>query len=271
MKICVVNIQVEEIAQLFTYYAQEVGRKVLRADTKVDVKSPKPGITRGFDQPFAYFRFLNTREIIEKIIEAEKEGYDAAVVHCFLDPGIREAREIVNIPVIGPGESTLLFAHMLGYKFGIVTPAVRKMIPLVEDMLKRYGLETRAILNPVRPMSMPFEEFLLKGEIKVREEVVADLLQKGRECVADGAEVVVIGCTALGPLCTLSEVAKIPELDVPMLDCLAVALKVAETVADFNQKLGLPPVSRVNLYAMPREKDFKRVRETFGLRPIAGS
>ena len=89
-KICVINIQGEEISGLFTYYAKEVGAKVLRPETKLDTKSPDPGVKRAFALSSSYVTLLNKREMIEQIIEAEKEGYDAVVLHCFLDPGLRK-------------------------------------------------------------------------------------------------------------------------------------------------------------------------------------
>jgi allantoin racemase len=44
-------------------------------------------------------------EILSRIIEAEKGGYDAVVVHCFGDPALHAARECVRIPVVGAGEN----------------------------------------------------------------------------------------------------------------------------------------------------------------------
>jgi Asp/Glu/hydantoin racemase len=48
---------------------------------------------------------LATPEMIEKIVQAEKEGVDAVIVDCTSDVGVKEARQIVRIPVIGPGET----------------------------------------------------------------------------------------------------------------------------------------------------------------------
>lgn len=264
-RICVVDIVAEEISQQFTYFAKEVSAKVMNPGTEVGVKALNPGMVSlaGFG---AYFEFLNRGQIIEKVIEADREGYDAVVVHCFADPGVRIARSVVNIPVIGPGESSLLFACMMGYKFGVVTVNAPNAVPGMEAMIREYALEDRAIHKPVRPITMPWKEWLRKGPKEAIELVLPDIIEKSRECVADGADVIVIGCTMLGPLCTLSGIAKIPDSDIPILDCLAVALKTAEHVVDLNAKLGLPPVSRASLYGQPREKDFNRFREVFGLK-----
>lgn len=265
-RICVVNIQGEEISDHFTYYAKEVAARVLRPETQLDTKSPKPGLTRAFGLSSSYIRSLGRSAIIEKIIEAEKDGYDAVVVHCFLDPGVREAREVVNIPVIGPGESSLLFGCMLGHRLAIITPNEPKLIPDYYNMLRLYGFENRAITNAVRTMTMPWREFILKLNKEGRDEVIANIIDVARDCIAEGAEVIIPGCTGLGPLFTIAGIASLPDLEVPILDCLAVAIKTAEYVVDFKERTGLPAISRACAYKIPREKDLMVARKDFGLK-----
>lgn len=268
-KICVVNIHGEEISKLMSNYAQKISSKGLRPDTEVVVKSPRPGYRRAYDASYSYAQGLNKKGMLERIVEAEREGCDAVVVHCFLDPSAREAREIVDIPVIGPGESTLLLATMMGHKFGIVTVNDPKVIPDTERMIAMLGLRDRAIPHPVRTMTMSLKEFSVKGGMEMpaefRKEVVDDVIQRARECVADGADVVVIGCTGLSPLLTAEGAVVIEDHGVPILDCLAVALKFAEAFADFRIRMGLPSVSRRGLYAKPNEKAFRGIAERFGL------
>ena len=39
--------------------------------------------------------------VLNKIMQAADQGYDAVAIGCFLDPAMQEAREVVSIPVIG--------------------------------------------------------------------------------------------------------------------------------------------------------------------------
>jgi allantoin racemase len=48
---------------------------------------------------------LSTPGMIEAIQRAEKDGVDAVLVDCTSDVGVKEARQRVRIPVIGPGET----------------------------------------------------------------------------------------------------------------------------------------------------------------------
>ena len=262
--LCYINITEAEPSRAYLEIVRKVFDQISRSDTNIDIKSVGPGLSRVFDPLYSYFALLNKVAIIDKIIEAEREGYDAVVVGCFLDPGVREAREIVNIPVIGLAESSMIFACLLGHRFAIVTLNERKAVPDLENEIRTYGLESRAITNPIRMITMPTMQIFTKG-LEQPEIVAADILEQSRKCVPDGAEVIVVGCNGLGPLCTISNVTEVEESHVPILDCVSVAVKVAETLVDSRTSLRIPVPSRAGLYMRPTEKAIKRVRTVFGL------
>src|SRR5215470_4871721 len=70
-------------------------------------------------------------DFLRKAKEAEAARCDAVICDCFADPGVRAARELVNIPVIGPGEASMLLAASLGQKFSVIT-VLRQVFPLIE-------------------------------------------------------------------------------------------------------------------------------------------
>jgi len=53
-------------------------------------------------------------DVIRLVKEAETEGCDAVIIWCGGDPALEAARELVDIPVIGPGESMRAIASILG-------------------------------------------------------------------------------------------------------------------------------------------------------------
>ncbi|MEW6034636.1 MAG: aspartate/glutamate racemase family protein [Chloroflexota bacterium] len=266
MRICFVNITIEEVSGPYFDLLRQLFARVVRTDAAVDIKSVKPGIRKAFEGSNPYFILLDKREIVEQVIAAEKEGYDAAVVGCFLDPGVAEARSVVSIPVVGPGEATIHYACLLGNRFGIVTLDDRQLIASEETMLRQHGLESRTIPRPVRPISLPSYEVFTRG-LKEPRIVASAVLEQAKHCVADGAEVVVVGCAGLGPECTLAGVSKVPEGEAPILDCITIALKTAEVMVDLRAVIGLPPSSRVGLYRSPTSKALHDVRRSFGLEP----
>ena len=263
MKLCYVNTNTEEASRPFLSIVAKLLRQVARPDTEIDIKSVSPGLERISDG-HPYFFFLNKKSIVERIIEAERQGYDAAVVGCFLDPGVSEARGIVNIPVIGLGESTMHFACQLGKKFGIISPNMPPIISETEDKIRIHGLQDRVIPHSVRGISMSIYDVFTKG-MQNPKIVAEDIVQKAKECVDEGADVVIVGCNGLAPFCTASGVAKVGEDEIPLIDCVSVGIKTAEMVVDLNKKLGLPFISRAGFYSLPRQKDLDRVRTSFGL------
>src|SRR3977135_3199178 len=52
-------------------------------------------------------------------LQAEREGYDAAVPLGTLDLGVDGGRSLVDIPIIGPCEAMFHIAAQLGERFGI--------------------------------------------------------------------------------------------------------------------------------------------------------
>lgn len=264
MKLCYVNINTEEATKPFFSLLDKVFQQVARPDTEIGIKSVNPGLKRITDG-HPYFFFLNKRSIVERIIEAEKEGYDAAMVGCFLDPGVSEARGIVNIPVVGIAESSMHLACLLGRKFAIVSPDSPSVISETEEEIRFHGLQDRTIVRPVRGISMSVEDIFLKGGLQNPKPISDNIVQKAKECVEDGANVVIVGCNGLAPFCTVSGVTRVGEDEIPLIDCVAAGIKTAEMIVDLNKGLGLPFISRIGFHALPRQKDLDRVRTIFGL------
>ncbi|GAF81603.1 unnamed protein product, partial [marine sediment metagenome] len=77
-------------------------------------------------------------ETINAIIEAEKKGFDAAVICCAGDPGLVESKRAVEIPVIGTAEAGLYGSSLFG-KVAVITPSGSGTY--FRDLARRYGTE----------------------------------------------------------------------------------------------------------------------------------
>ena len=266
MKLCYISITEERITGPYLDILKKTANKVLRPDTEMVVKSVEPGLTRAFDL-HPYFGFLNKKSIIERAIEAEEEGFDAAVVGCYLDPGVKEARATVDIPVIGIAEASMAYACLLGRRFAVVTLNEPALVPEMEESIKYHGMESRAIPNPIRHIQTSSYDVFTKG-IAEPALIATDILERSKECAADGADVVIIGCNGLGPLSTLSNLVRVEEGSIPILDCISVGLKMAEVINEISSSLGIPYTSRRGINALPDKKNLNRVRKNFGLREV---
>ncbi len=69
-----------------------------------------------------YYEFLIGGAVVDTIVAAEGEGFDAFVINCFDDPGMKPARSVVETPIFGLVEPTFFWAAQLGAKFGALVP-----------------------------------------------------------------------------------------------------------------------------------------------------
>jgi Asp/Glu/hydantoin racemase len=92
--------------------------------------------------PLTEFRCAG--ETIRNAIEAEKQGVAAFVIGHFQEPGLIECRSSLDVPVVGLGEATMLYACTIGRTFGLVTinPI---FISWHRDQIARLGLGQRAV------------------------------------------------------------------------------------------------------------------------------
>ena len=61
-------------------------------------------------------------ELIRLAPLAEKRGFSAMIIGCYSDPGLDALREMLTIPVIGPGAASLHLAAQLGTRISVLTP-----------------------------------------------------------------------------------------------------------------------------------------------------
>lgn len=198
---------------------------VKRSDVKAKVVHLRKGPVH---LEYHYYEHLNLDETLNWVRRAEKDGYDAVVIGCFYDPGVREARELVSIPVIVPAEATLHVAATLGHKFSIIVGR-RKWIPKMESNLYVYGLERK--LASFRALDFTVPKMFSDPE-KLEKAILTEAKKALKE---DGAEVIVLGCTMeSGFAKDLTE-----KLKVPVLDAVVTSWKYAEMMADLYRKVGL--------------------------------
>lgn len=218
MKICaIIPILKEEIFEEITY--KEL-KSAARSDVEISVVSIEKGPA---SIESAYEEEMAAPGILEKVREAEKEGFDAVIIDCMGDPALEAAKEIVDIPVVGPAQSSMAIASTLGDKFSVVT-VLDRLIPLIWREVKDYGYEGQ--VASVRSVKVPVLELEEK-----RAEVKAALLRESKKAIEeDGADTIILGCTGLvGMARELQEALK-----VPVVDPGVAPLKLAEILVDLK-------------------------------------
>lgn len=209
-----------------------------------------------------HYRFLeynDTREIIYNAIRAEKEGFDAFLVGNISDAGLREAREMVNIPVLGACEATLHFACMMGETFGLITIS-EKWTPRLLENVRRYGLDSRLVGCEALNTS-PLELKKAVQDKSLRDGVIADIMGASKRLLKRGAEVVI---PAGGDVVVFLADAGIFQVErAPILVSHAALVKMAEAAVRFKTVTGTFTSKHLQ-YAAPTGDFLKRVRDFYG-------
>jgi allantoin racemase len=234
--------------------------KVARADTQVEIRHlPVAGnYIRSL-----YTELVNNRTVVENAVNASNEGFDAVVLGCWADP-LWELRAEMEIPIVGIGEASLLMALTLGARFAVITvdPGV---VPLIEMDLRLYGLENRAIHRPVRSLDPSSDvELLLESIADPNARFIPNFERVAKGCIADGAEVIIVGCGYYGPILSSHGYNRISGTDVPVLDCSAAGLKFAEMQADLYKSIGLRK-STIGYFKPSPIEIMREIRKVHGL------
>ena len=161
------------------------------------------------------------------MIASHLDGIDAVVVAAFGDPGLRGARELFDLPVIGMAEAAIMTAAMLGERFAIVTfsPVMRRWYL---DCAQDSGLMARCcgVRTPDR-----HPDDLADMQVTLR----ADLIALSRlAAMEDNADVIILGGAPLAGLAP-DIAAEVPAI---VIDPIAAAVAQATAMVRVTTRDG---------------------------------
>jgi allantoin racemase len=162
---------------------------------------------------------------VARVIEAERAGVDAVVIDCMGDPGLFGARECVAIPVLGPMQTSMALAAMIGHRFSVVT-VLSRITPMIENQAALYGMSGK--LASARAVDIPVLE--LEKDLAATKRALTAEARKA--VVEDKADVIIFGCTGmLGCADAVREGLLKEGLDVPVIDPVPTAINIAAALA----------------------------------------
>lgn len=182
---------------------------------------------------------------IRQAIDAEKRGADAIIIDCMGDPGLHACREAVTIPVVGPSQTAMHVASLLGHRFSFIT-VLDRLRSLIDKLVAGYGLkDTYASFRAVDIPVLEIGADLGRLNAALAREAIGAVKQ-------DAADVIVLGCTGfLGCAAGIRRELLAAGLDVPVIDPIPLAVHVADALV----KSGLSHSKRS--YPPPRPKQMK--------------
>lgn len=229
---------------------------VARDDVNVTIEN----LSEVFPLEYNTYRYNNLKcanAAVEHIVSAE-DDYDGVVLSCQAEPGIHEARSVVEIPVVGTMDASCQIANTMGKRFSLIAPD-RVAVEYETEVIRSYGHENR--LASARSIDITACDLYPE---KTPPEVLQErTVEEARKCVnEDYAEVLVSGCTILSAVLTDTAGDLLEkEVEVPIIDSMFAGLKVCEMMVDLQQKAGYPAVSRVGDYRRQPKQEFDQLRQ----------
>jgi allantoin racemase len=237
-------------------------KRVTRPGTEVVLHGmhPQTYVTDypGNDISFGYVQFLHAHQFARAAMAAQDQGYDAFAITTLPEPGLRQIRSLVSIPVVAYGESAMLTACQLGLKFGVLL-FIEPMIPQIETNIREHGLESRSA--GVRYVGFTFDDVL--ASFNQPDAVVEKFKAAARSLIAAGADVIIPGEAPLNLLLHRAGVSRVD--DVPILDGVATTMMAAETMVDLKTRLGISRSTRGYYQAIPPRGRLDEIAALYGL------
>ncbi len=230
-------------------------QKMARPGTEVSVHGVERSSPRHHSS--RYEELLHHQQIVEKLLQAQREGYDAFCVGCALDPAFYAIREIAEIPYCTLSETSMLLACLLSPNFSLLCHN-KQLLLRVTEYVKRYGLTERFIACDdfgiaAADLHRGFDdsEFVMKPA-----RVVA------KEAARKGACMFVVAEGVLNMIFARNNIREIE--GVPILDGSSALIKVAEMLVDMK-KMDIADASHLGLYTPLPKEDLAFMRKLFGV------
>src|SRR5918992_3035598 len=201
-------------------------------------------------------KHLMETEVFREVAAADQRGADAFVIGCCYDPGLAVAREITDMPVVGPLEASVLLSRYFGHRFSVVTDH-RKAVPELENLVRLYGIEANC--RSVRAI-----DWYVENMVDDPSAVARDAFERCRRVLdEDGAECVVLGCTIIAACFEREIVRGADELgSLPIINPNVMAVKAAELFADLRA-IGQYRISRRGYYQRAEQHDAAEAEEVW--------
>lgn len=233
-------------------------RGAVAPGTEIEVFGLSPG--RAIADQYRYLEYLDTAEILDNGLRAEREGYDAFLIGNIFEPGMHALRELLNIPVLGLCEASVTLACLMGATFSVVNVNA-KFARRVTENIAGYGLSGRLVSierMQVERAAMFDQAF---DEPAMRDAVIEEFRVAARRGLDKGAETVI---PAGGIVMTLLAEAGVFEVDgAPVVNGLLALAKIGELAAGLRALTGHFTSKRLT-YAPPSGGLLADIRRAYG-------
>lgn len=194
---------------------------------------------------FASAQALDVPAVLRSLARSVQGGAEALAIGNGFDPGLWEARELFDVPVLGMFETVAFHALRVGWRLGVLTSGTSG-VARVEELAVRYGIGARLVQPAAVGVSVP--QVLAAFDDGAARASVMAAARRSVERLADrGADVVMVASGALDVLLATHPPAR---LALPLLPSVTVLVRELVAAAGMA-RAGVPFVSRAGRFARP--------------------
>jgi Asp/Glu/hydantoin racemase len=243
--------------------------EVVTPGTEVVLHGQVPGTYTseypGTDLGYNFLYRLHELQWAAAAREAERQGFDAMVLASVPSPMIRELRTLVNIPIVGYGETAFNLAGLYGRKVGMLFFNVNRHDFWLEQV-RQWGVAER--FAGIAPAGVSFDDVVGAHVHPDRLQGVVDRIVASGEKLAReaGADVIVPGEMPMNLLLAKAGVHHIGGATV--IDGIATCFKMAETLVSLQRIAGMTPSQRGYFHAQPPAERVEQVLQFYGLQDL---
>jgi allantoin racemase len=186
------------------------------------------------------------RDIVRNAITADRIAYDGFMAGHSQDSGLWEAKSVVDMPLAGLAEATMLHACALGLRIGIVIIHPR-FVPGFQTQIRRHGLVYRI----AGVEAMPFEPAEMTAAFDSDEQyqkVLDAFNQFAEPLVRNGVDVLIPGGGI--PMLLFEREHNFNVMGAPVINGIPILVKMTEMAVEM-QKLNDLGMSRSSDMMIP--------------------
>jgi Asp/Glu/hydantoin racemase len=195
---------------------------------------------------FASSQALEVPSLLRSIAGAVENGTEAVAIGNGFDPGLWEARELFDVPILGLFETAIFYAIRVGWRVGVLCSG-NSGLARIEELAARYGISSRLVRPEAVGVTVPnivtgFQDSAVADQLLTATDASIEMLRRR------GAELVIIASGALDVFFHAHRDRATSAI--PVLPGVQILVRETETAAALA-RLGVPFISRVGRFAQP--------------------
>lgn len=164
--------------------------------------------------------------VLKYILEREAD-FDGFILGCAGDTGIEGAREQAKVPIVGPGESSILLGTCGDKRFSMVTISAERA-DIKRRLVREAGIDVNRLVSS-HALNIPVME-LYNDNAKTQN----TLMNTMREAKAKGADVMLLGCMSVAFMDRGLLRETVEETGLPLINPIVTAVKMSEALVTMN-------------------------------------